>query len=43
MSASDEKIVNQENKNSTDLMTWKEYEALRNEMRREFRALYTNC
>ncbi|KAK1620798.1 hypothetical protein QYE76_026315 [Lolium multiflorum] len=38
MSASDEKIVNQENKNSADLMTWREYEALRNEMRREFRA-----
>ncbi|KAK1652880.1 hypothetical protein QYE76_070685 [Lolium multiflorum] len=35
---SDEKIVNQENKNSADLMTWREYEALRNEMRREFRA-----
>ncbi|KAK1611951.1 hypothetical protein QYE76_035624 [Lolium multiflorum] len=34
----DEKIVNQENKNSADLMTWREYEALRNEMRREFRA-----
>ncbi|KAK1646021.1 hypothetical protein QYE76_063826 [Lolium multiflorum] len=27
-----------ENKNSVDLMTWREYEALRNEMRREFRA-----
>ncbi|KAK1653099.1 hypothetical protein QYE76_070904 [Lolium multiflorum] len=26
-----------ENKNSADLMTWREYEALRNEMRREFR------
>jgi alkyl sulfatase BDS1-like metallo-beta-lactamase superfamily hydrolase len=37
MSASDEKIVNQKNKNSADLMTWREYEALRNEMRREFR------
>ncbi|KAK1620967.1 hypothetical protein QYE76_026484 [Lolium multiflorum] len=34
----DEKIVNQENKNSADLMTWREYEALRNEMRREFHA-----
>ncbi|KAK1679626.1 hypothetical protein QYE76_040474 [Lolium multiflorum] len=33
----DEKIVNQENKNFADLMTWREYEALRNEMRREFR------
>ncbi|KAK1661146.1 hypothetical protein QYE76_049305 [Lolium multiflorum] len=32
------KIVNHENKNSADLMTWREYEALRNEMRREFRA-----
>ncbi|KAK1677012.1 hypothetical protein QYE76_037860 [Lolium multiflorum] len=32
-----EKIVNQENKNSADLMTWREYEALRNEMRRELR------
>ncbi|KAK1620813.1 hypothetical protein QYE76_026330 [Lolium multiflorum] len=37
-STRDEKIVNQENKNSADLMTWREYEALRNEMRREFRA-----
>ncbi|KAK1646054.1 hypothetical protein QYE76_063859 [Lolium multiflorum] len=37
MSASDEKIVNQENKNSADLMTWREYEALCNEMRCEFR------
>ncbi|KAK1699464.1 hypothetical protein QYE76_016161 [Lolium multiflorum] len=26
-----------ENKNSVDIMTWREYEALRNEMRREFR------
>ncbi|KAK1680231.1 hypothetical protein QYE76_041079 [Lolium multiflorum] len=26
-----------ENKNSADIMTWREYEALRNEMRREFR------
>ncbi|KAK1603906.1 hypothetical protein QYE76_027579 [Lolium multiflorum] len=33
----DEKIVNQKNKNSVDVMTWREYEALRNEMRREFR------
>ncbi|KAK1665860.1 hypothetical protein QYE76_054019 [Lolium multiflorum] len=32
----DNKIVNQENKNS-DIITWREYEALRNEMRREFR------
>jgi hypothetical protein len=37
MSASDAKIVNQENKNSADIMTWREYEALRNEMRRKFR------
>ncbi|KAK1661982.1 hypothetical protein QYE76_050141 [Lolium multiflorum] len=37
MSASDQKIVNQENKDSTDIITWREYEALRNEMRREFR------
>ncbi|KAK1558032.1 hypothetical protein QYE76_018749, partial [Lolium multiflorum] len=37
MSASDNKIVNQENKNSADIITWREYEALRNEMRREFR------
>ncbi|KAK1618306.1 hypothetical protein QYE76_023823 [Lolium multiflorum] len=37
MSASDHKIVNQENKNSADTITWREYEALRNEMRREFR------
>ncbi|KAK1692338.1 hypothetical protein QYE76_009035 [Lolium multiflorum] len=33
----DTKIVNQENKNSADIITWREYEALRNEMRREFR------
>ncbi|KAK1660230.1 hypothetical protein QYE76_048389 [Lolium multiflorum] len=38
MSASDEKIVNQKNKNFADVMTWREYEALRNEMRREFRS-----
>ncbi|KAK1630306.1 hypothetical protein QYE76_004621 [Lolium multiflorum] len=37
MSASDQKLVNQENKNSTDIITLREYEALRNEMRREFR------
>ncbi|KAK1648810.1 hypothetical protein QYE76_066615 [Lolium multiflorum] len=37
MSASDNKIVNQENKNSADIITWREYEALRNEMRCEFR------
>ncbi|KAK1604872.1 hypothetical protein QYE76_028545 [Lolium multiflorum] len=35
--ARDNKIVNQENKNSADIITWREYEALRNEMRREFR------
>ena len=34
MSATDNKIVNQENKNSADIITWREYEALRNEMRR---------
>ncbi|KAK1645992.1 hypothetical protein QYE76_063797 [Lolium multiflorum] len=38
MSASDNKIVNQENKDSADIITWREFEALRNEMRREFRA-----
>ena len=37
MSSSDEKIVNQKNKDAADVMTWREYEALRNEMRREFR------
>ncbi|KAK1662864.1 hypothetical protein QYE76_051023 [Lolium multiflorum] len=37
LTASDNKIVNQENKNSADIITWREYEALRNEMRREFR------
>ncbi|KAK1683361.1 hypothetical protein QYE76_044209 [Lolium multiflorum] len=36
-SGRDNKIVNQENKNSADIITWREYEALRNEMRREFR------
>ncbi|KAK1652935.1 hypothetical protein QYE76_070740 [Lolium multiflorum] len=38
MSASDHKLVNQENKSAADIITWREYEALRNEMRREFRA-----
>ncbi|KAK1697834.1 hypothetical protein QYE76_014531 [Lolium multiflorum] len=33
----DHKIVNQENKSAADITTWREYEALRNEMRREFR------
>ncbi|KAK1696685.1 hypothetical protein QYE76_013382 [Lolium multiflorum] len=33
----DEKIVNQKNKDAADVMTWREYEALRNEMRHEFR------
>ncbi|KAK1626427.1 hypothetical protein QYE76_000742 [Lolium multiflorum] len=33
----DHKIVNQENKSAADIITWREYEALRNEMRREFR------
>ena len=37
MSSSDAKIVNQKNKDAADVMTWREYEALRNEMRREFR------
>jgi hypothetical protein len=37
MSSSDEKFVNQKNKDATDVMTWREYKALRNEMRREFR------
>ncbi|KAK1665882.1 hypothetical protein QYE76_054041 [Lolium multiflorum] len=35
--ARDNKIVNQENKNAADIITWREFEALRNEMRREFR------
>ncbi|KAK1682982.1 hypothetical protein QYE76_043830 [Lolium multiflorum] len=30
--------VSSENKNSADIITWREYEALRNERRREFRA-----
>ncbi|KAK1697709.1 hypothetical protein QYE76_014406 [Lolium multiflorum] len=34
----DHKLVNQENKDSADIITWREFEALRNEMRREFRA-----
>ncbi|KAK1605818.1 hypothetical protein QYE76_029491 [Lolium multiflorum] len=33
----DAKIVNQKDKDAADLMTWRDYEALRNEMRREFR------
>ncbi|KAK1641872.1 hypothetical protein QYE76_059677 [Lolium multiflorum] len=37
-SGSDHKIVNQENKDSADIINWREFEALRNEMRREFRA-----
>ncbi|KAK1603858.1 hypothetical protein QYE76_027531 [Lolium multiflorum] len=37
MSASDHKLVNQENKDSADIITWREYEALRNKMQREFR------
>ncbi|KAK1641558.1 hypothetical protein QYE76_059363 [Lolium multiflorum] len=37
MSSSDEKIVNQKNKDAADVMIWREYEALRNEIRREFR------
>ncbi|KAK1698248.1 hypothetical protein QYE76_014945 [Lolium multiflorum] len=35
-STRDHKIVNQENKSAADIITWREYEALRNEMRREF-------
>ncbi|KAK1614636.1 hypothetical protein QYE76_020153 [Lolium multiflorum] len=38
MLTSDHKLVNQENKSAADIITWREYEALRNEMRREFRA-----
>ncbi|KAK1694546.1 hypothetical protein QYE76_011243 [Lolium multiflorum] len=38
VSGSDHKIVNQENKDSADIINWREFEALRNEMRREFRA-----
>ncbi|KAK1695337.1 hypothetical protein QYE76_012034 [Lolium multiflorum] len=34
---SDAKTVNQKDKDAADLMTWRDYEALRNEMRREFR------
>ncbi|KAK1611988.1 hypothetical protein QYE76_035661 [Lolium multiflorum] len=34
--ACDAKIVNQKQKDAVDVMTWREYEALRNEMRREF-------
>ncbi|KAK1685177.1 hypothetical protein QYE76_046025 [Lolium multiflorum] len=34
----DHKIVNQENKDSADIINWREFETLRNEMRREFRA-----
>ena len=37
MSSSDAKIVNQKNKDAANVMTWREYEALRNKMRREFR------
>ncbi|KAK1613441.1 hypothetical protein QYE76_037114 [Lolium multiflorum] len=35
--ARDHKLDNQENKDSADIITWREFEALRNEMRREFR------
>ncbi|KAK1664266.1 hypothetical protein QYE76_052425 [Lolium multiflorum] len=31
------RLDTRENKNSADIITWREYEALRNEMRREFR------
>ncbi|KAK1695832.1 hypothetical protein QYE76_012529 [Lolium multiflorum] len=37
MSSSDAKLVNQKDKDAADLMTWRDFEALRNEMRREFR------
>ncbi|KAK1602219.1 hypothetical protein QYE76_018930 [Lolium multiflorum] len=37
MSSSDAKLVNQKDKDAADLITWRDYEALRNEMRREFR------
>ncbi|KAK1628249.1 hypothetical protein QYE76_002564 [Lolium multiflorum] len=33
----DAKLVNQKDKDAADLMTWRDFEALRNEMRREFR------
>ncbi|KAK1609125.1 hypothetical protein QYE76_032798 [Lolium multiflorum] len=33
----DAKLVNQKDKDAADLITWRDYEALRNEMRREFR------
>ncbi|KAK1685873.1 hypothetical protein QYE76_046721 [Lolium multiflorum] len=36
MSSSDEKIVNHKNKDAANVMTWREYEALHNEMQREF-------
>ncbi|KAK1668773.1 hypothetical protein QYE76_056932 [Lolium multiflorum] len=35
--SSDAKLVNQKDKDAADLMTWRDFEALRNEMRREFR------
>ncbi|KAK1680245.1 hypothetical protein QYE76_041093 [Lolium multiflorum] len=35
--AGDAKLVNQKDKDAADLMTWRDFEALRNEMRREFR------
>ncbi|KAK1629656.1 hypothetical protein QYE76_003971 [Lolium multiflorum] len=36
-SSLDAKLVNQKDKDAADLMTWRDFEALRNEMRREFR------
>ncbi|KAK1556091.1 hypothetical protein QYE76_018981 [Lolium multiflorum] len=33
----DAKLVNQKQKDGADIVSWREYEALRNEMRREFR------
>ncbi|KAK1669637.1 hypothetical protein QYE76_057796 [Lolium multiflorum] len=37
MASSDAKLVNQKDKDAADLMTWRDFDALRNEMRREFR------
>ncbi|KAK1681043.1 hypothetical protein QYE76_041891 [Lolium multiflorum] len=37
MSSSDAKLVNQKDKDAADLMTWRDFEALRNEVRHEFR------
>jgi hypothetical protein len=37
MSSSDAKLVDQKKKDGADVASWREYEALRNEMRCEFR------